>query len=106
MVNGGKLDGGELADFLIDDMEVVGVVSSAHFPLESGELSQDPAVEAGELRVGHGMSGGIEIVKVGELIAQRVADDPVGLADLVDALFTHYNVVAIILGSHPEAHHI
>ena len=53
--------------------------------------------------VGNGVFGGIEIVEVGELVAQGVADGAVGFADLVDALFADHDVVAVILGGDPEA---
>jgi len=36
------------------------------------------------------------------LISQRVADHAVGLADLIEALLAHDDVIAVVLGSDPE----
>ena len=52
------------------------------------------------------MLGGIKIVKVRELVAQGVADGAIGLADLVDALLAHDDVVAVILRRDPQPHDV
>ena len=52
------------------------------------------------------MFGGVEIIQVGELVAQRVAEHAVGLGHLADALFTDHDVVAEVLRGNPEAHHV
>ena len=49
---------------------------------------------------------GIEVVEVRELVAQRVADAAIRFADFVHALLAHDDVVAEILRSDPEAHHV
>src|SRR5438874_13511432 len=74
-----KLHCRKLADLLVNDMKFVSVVSLDDFGFEFGELAENPAVEAGELFVRNGVFGGIEVVKVRELIEQTVANDEIGL---------------------------
>jgi len=64
VVNRGKLDGNELADFLINDVKFVSVISLEDFLLQFGKLAKNPTVEAGELVVRHGVFCRIEVVKV------------------------------------------
>ena len=82
------------------------VVGGDDFLLQLREFAENPAVQAGQLVVGHGMFRRIEVVKVRELVAQRVADAAVGLADLVDAFLAHDDVVAVILRGDPEPHDV
>src|SRR5947208_15217257 len=48
----------------------------------------------------------IKIVEIGELVTQSIADAAIRFTDLVDSLFADDDVVAIILGSDPQADHI
>ncbi len=98
-----EFHGDELAELLIDDVEFVLVVGGEDFGFELREFAENPAVEAGQFFVGHGMFRRIKIVKVRELVAQRVADAAIGLADFVDAFLAHDDVVAVILRRHPQA---
>ena len=54
----------------------------------------------------HGVLCRIEVVKVRELVAQRVADAAIGFADLGDAFLAHDDVVAVILRRDPQAHDV
>lgn len=106
VIDGGKFDGGELADALIGDVEFVAVKRGDDVALELGEFAENPAVEAGEFFIRDGVLSGIEVVEVGELIAEGVADEAVGFGDFVDPFFADDDVVAVILGRDPKANHI
>jgi hypothetical protein len=49
------------------------------------------------------MLGGVEIEQVGELEAEGVAEEAVGLADVLEDLVVDRDVVAEILRGDPEA---
>ncbi len=87
-------------------MELVVVISRQDFGFKFGKFAQDPAVQTGHLVLRNRVLGGIEIVEIGELVAQRVADGAVGFADFVDPFLAHHNIVAVILRSDPQAHHV
>jgi hypothetical protein len=97
VVNRGQFHGDELADLLINDVKFVSVVSLDDFLLQLREFAKNPAVKAGELVVGNGMFRWVKIVKIRELVAQRVANTAVGLRDFGDALLAHDDVIAEIL---------
>ena len=92
-----------MAGLLIDHVEFVPVVGGDDVRLEPGKFAENPAVQTGQLIVRHAVLGRIEIVEIGEFVAQRIADDTVGFANLIDPLVADDGVIAEILGSHPEA---
>ena len=106
VVHRAEFDRGELAEALIDDVELVGVVGLDEVGLEFGEAPENPAVEAGQVGVGDGVTGGVEVVEIRKLVAQRVAEEAIGLGDFFDAVVTDPDVAAIVLGRDPEAHDI
>ena len=87
-------------------MKFVFVVSFDHGRLELRELAKNPAVQAGQLVVRHGVFGRNEIVKVRKLVTQRVANHAVGFSDFVNPFFAHDDVVPKILRCHPEPHDV
>ena len=106
VIHGRKLHRHELAELLVDVVELVGVVGRLHLGFERGELAEDPAVEPGQHVVGHRVLGRIEVVEVRELVTQAVADVAVSLADLLEPLFADHDVAAVILRRHPQADHV
>ena len=56
--------------------------------------------------VGDGLGRGIEVVQVGELVAQGVADEAVGFTDLLEPLLADHDVAAVVLRGDPQAHHV
>ena len=106
VIYGRQLDGDELAYFLVNDVKFEPVVSLDGLQLQLRELIQYPPVKAGQLVVRQRRFRRVKIVQIRKLVAQRVADDPVGLADFLDALFADDDVVAIILLGDPEPHDI
>src|SRR5258705_2880670 len=78
MINGRKLDGGELADALINDMKFVVVIGGSNIGFKAGELTQNPAIEPSEFLLGYAVFCRVEIVEVRKLVAQGVANYAVG----------------------------
>ena len=97
VVHGAELHGTELRDQLVHDVELVGVVGLSHRRFQRGELTQDPTVESAELIIGDRLGRWIEVVQVGELVAQGVADEAVGFTDLLEPLLADHDVAAVVL---------
>src|SRR3954467_15420947 len=97
MVNRRKLYRDKLAQLLVNNVKLVFVVSFHDFFFELRELTENPAVETGEFVISHGMFRRIKIVKIRELIAQRVADAAICFGHLVNALFAYDDIAAEIL---------
>ena len=106
VIDGRQLHGGELADLLIHHVEFMCIVGGSDFSFQPGELHQDPAVQAGEFLIRHGVLRRIEVVKIRELIAQGVADHAIAFSHLVDPLIADDDVVPEILRGNPESNDI
>ena len=106
MVHRAELHRAELRDQLVHDMKFIGVVGLRHRGFQRGELAQDPAVESAELVIGHGLGCRIEVVQVGELVAQGIADEAVGFTHLLEPLLADHDVAAVVLRGDPQAHDI
>ena len=106
VINGGKLDGDELADSLVNDVVLEPFVGGGDIAEHAGEPVENPAVEPGEFGVGHSVLGGIEVEQIAQLIAQRVAQIAICFGDLLDAFSADGDVVAKILRGHPQPHDV
>ena len=115
VVGRGERDRAELVHELVDAMILVGLIGGGGGVDELGGFLQRPAVERVELVGGDGVFRRIEVVEAGELVAERVAQEPVGLADDVEDArrvleigpeVGDADVLGEILRGDPEADHV
>ena len=52
------------------------------------------------------MTGGVEVVEIRKLVAQRVAEEAIGFGNFFDAVVADPDVATVVLGRDPEAHNV
>ncbi len=97
------LDAAEGVHHLVDDVELVVLVSPEDPLLEGFHLVQRPAVQLGHLSVGHRVGGRVEIADVAQDVAAGVADAAIGLRNRVEDLRGDSGIVPVVLGRGPQA---
>jgi len=91
---------------VVDAVEFVGAVPVATFLNELGGAIEHPGIQLFELIVGESVARRIEVAEVAESEAERVADFPIGFAELGHDALAHFHVSLILDGSYPEAQQI
>ena len=106
MIDGGQLDSDELTDLLVNDVELELIVGRDDFLPQLRKLVQYPPVQPGQLVVMHRVFRRVEVIEVRELVAQRIAENAVGLGHFADPLLANDDIVAEVLRGNPEAHDV
>src|SRR6266849_4725141 len=105
-IEGAEIHYAIIVNGVVDAVEFVAGIPFAAFLDEFGGAVEHPTVEFLELIVRKGVARGIEITKVAEREAKRVADFSVGFAELRHYALAHLYVGLVFDGADPKAEEI